>query len=63
MSQVSLLSLLLPINIFPNTLHHHLLGLNGTQLEALHQEQVLELDLLTHQIKAAPAIKKAVACL
>ena len=63
MSQVSLLSLLLPINISPNTLHSHLLGLNGAQLEALHQEQVLKLDLLATIYEGAPVNERVFTCL
>ena len=47
MSELGLLAALLPVDVLAEHAGHPLVGGEGAQLEALHQEQVLELDLDT----------------
>lgn len=54
MGELGLLAALLPVDVLAEHAGHPLVSGEGAQLEALDQEQVLELDLDTQCTAAAP---------
>ena len=61
-SELGLLAALLPVDVLAEHAGHPLVGGEGAQLEALHQEQVLELDLDTQCTAASCSLLSALLC-